>query len=154
MFSLRGKSFFFYFPFWHWVSFYSSPRVFGAKKLVKLICVTRLNSINRFSLLYVFRSYVSSCKVPSFLNMVHLKAFKITALCTATQLILMALAICKRRNCVPVKIFTYVTIHFYKSKQRLYTPFQKVTNVGWDSMSIFRLRTTEKISYHYHNKMR
>ena len=41
--------------------------------------------------------------------MVHLKAFKITALCTATQLILMALAICKRRNCEPAKIFPYVT---------------------------------------------
>lgn len=120
MFSLRGKIFFFYFPFWHWVSFYSSPRVFGAKKLVKLICVTRLNLINRFSSLYVFQ-ILQSCKVPSFLNMVHLKAFKITALCTATQLILMALAICKRRNFIPVKIFPYVTIYFDKSKQRLYT---------------------------------
>ena len=54
--------------------------------------------------------------------MVHLKAFKITALCTATQLILMALAICKRRNCVQVKLYPYVA-----------------------KMSIFRLKQTEMI---------
>ena len=47
--------------------------------------------------------YVETLKVTFFLNTVHLKAFKITALCTATQLILMARAICKQRYCVTLK---------------------------------------------------
>ena len=64
--------------------------------------------------------------------MVHLKAFKITALCTATQLILMALAICKRRNCEPVKLYPYVAkMSIFRVKQKKNLLLQSEMIFSW-----------------------